>query len=192
MPAEGFNFQGIIRRLGLKNIDELPIVRAITPVLQVGDGSNLVNPLRGAEAWFGQELAPVVGENAAFQIRALTRDLVCTIYFGSDAGFFVHFRIDDTGGDILSADPLVPFPIVANQNVGPIPTTSLLFGGTTTVAPGILTPALPCQTGVGRVDDLFIPIGHVLTFSHDDFNSLFVYSIHWKEFVAPDLIPREE
>lgn len=196
MPAEGFNFQALVRRLGMKNVDELPVVHAITPTLIVGDAvaQGLVNPLRGAEAWFGNEQAPIAAEHGAFQIRALTRDIVATIYYGSDVAAFYHFRIDPGAGSILAADPLVTLPVgTAVQTSGPIPTTAILSIGTTTVAPATLTPTFAGATGTpaSPIPDVFIPIGSQLTFSIDDVNTLFLFSIHWKEFVSPDLQPPE-
>ena len=63
-----FNVRDLLRQLGIKDVSELPILKAIQPTLTVGDGSGLTAPLIPKTVAFGWNQAPAAGEYAAVRV----------------------------------------------------------------------------------------------------------------------------
>lgn len=187
--AEGaFNIAQLARRLGLKNIRELPLVRSIQPVILAGDASELVPSLIPPTAWVGAEILPVIGEHGAVQVQAVQRGgCWVTIQAGSDVSIQWNWRL--AAGDILAADPL-GFTGVGVFNVGPEPIVAVFRQGTTIVAPSSFSMVLFSEASQSvRVDEIFVPTGQTLTFSSDDINKLVGVTLRIRELAAGDLTP---
>lgn len=58
MPATAFNLSGLWKALGFKQAEGPPTVEAVTPILNVGDGSSLVPMPRGPMGSFGCNSGP--------------------------------------------------------------------------------------------------------------------------------------
>lgn len=192
MAQQAFNFQALVRRLGLKNVDELPIVQAIQPVILAGDGSELSSTLRTNSAWWGREEPAVVGENFAFQMRAIGRGgLIIDIWASSPVDTQWGFRIDQDGGDPLAADPLGFQNLqIGVQQEGPEDILVSINQGTTTVAPGSFQPTIDSVARRAvRIGPIFIQTAAQLTFSNDDFNTFANVTVHIREVASANLTP---
>lgn len=195
MGEGSFNIELLTRRLGLKNIRELPLVRALTPVILAGDARDLVPSLEPATAWAGSSIAQVALERCAFQLRSLaaggtvvTRLVWAGVSFGASP-LFTRWRIDLDGADPLAADPLAgAAPEIFNT--GPTPVASVLTVGTSTVALGtnIVHDSLGGPTRL-LLEDIFLPHGSLMTLTFQSINVGAVLSIHWREIAAADLTP---
>jgi len=191
VPAQSFNFQALVRRLGLKNVDEMPIVHAIQPVILAGDGSELTSSLRTNSGWWGLEQAGVVAEHASFQMRAIGRGgLIIDVWASSPVATQWGWRITG-GGDILAADPLAIQNLqLGLQPEGPEAIQVSINQGTTTVAPGNFQPTID---SVARravlVGPIFISTGQILTFQNDDTNTAANFTVHIREVASSQLTP---
>jgi len=135
VAQQGFNFQELVRRLGLKNVSELPVLQALQPTITVADATKLTPPMGPPEAWTGFEQAGVAAENVALQIRSLGPGGCIIEYLQVQYDLPQQIRgwaafLERDGTDVLAADPLLN--TAALVNIGPDPVLSVVTFGVTT------------------------------------------------------------
>lgn len=66
-----FNIADFIRRIGLKNIREMPVIESVQPVSVVGDQSGLTPRYEAPSGYFGGNVGPVAGQRAIMELTSL-------------------------------------------------------------------------------------------------------------------------
>lgn len=194
MAEQSFNFQELVRQLGLKNVDELPVIRALTPVINVGDAADITSAMLPRAAFAGGQVGAVAAERASLQIRSLGSGGIVVLEWRIGAATQVDFRIDRDGTDPLAVDPIVG-GLEENNNFGFGDAQATVNIGTSTVAVpngAVLRPVGGDALRLGTADlrqEMFIPPGGLLTIQNSTVNVTGYFYIAWRELVAPALTP---
>jgi len=191
VPEQGFNFQELARQLGLKNIDEMPVVRALTPSVTFADASQIGPPMLPPSAWAGGVIGITAGERANLQLLVVGSGGAFVEFFHSGGSIQVGFDVSRDGLDPLAVDPLPTAGIVKHET-GFGTTASVVRIGTSTVA---LTPTTSPVffTAVSFAEwggpGFFVPSGGIFTFNNNALATVGYFAIRWREVPAPALTP---
>ena len=193
MPQQGFNFQELVRQLGLKNVDELPVVHALTPVINVGDGSGLTSPLLPPSAFAGGVQAVVAGERASLQLLSLGVGGIILLEFRVGGATQTAFQLNLAGaGNPLAADTIVGGG-ATNNDIGFTPALSRVVIGTSTVSlDTVPRRAASLFTGLSSGEwahPMFLPHGSLFTIQNSTIAQVGYFSIIWRELPAAALTP---
>lgn len=192
--AEGaFNIQEIAKQLGLKDIRELPIIRAIQLTLPAGaESADLGPPMLAPSAWVGLATLIVLLERGSIQLLSLAPggSMIEELWYSEQATALNGFRFK-----ISSTNPFPGLPelTVNKQELSPTPTVSRFFGGTTTVPLGSNNPSFgqPVAGGSGRPMQRrwHLPKGQFFSFQARDANNHAEFALRFTDLPAANLTP---
>lgn len=152
MPESSFNITAFARRLGLKNIRELPLIERVQPTVSIGEFAPLTPALVPPAFISGGFQAVVAAQFSAFSVQSLgPGGCFCSI-LSAVAGFGGAYRVG-----VLAVDPglatLITRSPVSNEGPG----ASIARRGT--VAAAVLTDNDALFASGQVIPPLYIPRG---------------------------------
>ena len=194
MGEGSFNVQEIARQLGLKDIRELPIIRAIQLTIPASDSSTLGPPLLAPEAWFGGLRVAVAAQRGGIQVHSLGAGgcWITEVHFKVASSSIQGFRFTIEENNPLAGDPLAI--ALAGQQMGPTDVLSTVnIGVTTTPFGSDEVPTLGAGVANGTqealVKEFFVPRGRFFTLVATDVLKQVEFAIRVRDVPAAALTP---
>lgn len=183
-----WNLNEVLRQLGLKNVSQLPVVRAIQPVLPLGDSGGITPPLLPPAAWVGGASAAAVGRYSGFQFQAAGAGGTYLRYFSARAG--TSGRV--TWG-ITATNPAAGLATACpTYEMGPTPLQTRCFDGNSASSLSINDyPTAYIANNADRIfpDLIYVPLGRWLTILDYSVNVSLEYMALVQDVPAAPLSP---